>query len=53
MATDSHDLNAVIDRHLQAFDKPGVLSVRPGFKVTDDWLTSERAIVVTVAQQDR
>jgi hypothetical protein len=51
MATDSHDLNAVIDRHLHAFDKPGVLSVRPGFKVTNGWLTSQRAIVVTVRRK--
>src|SRR2546423_4903631 len=33
---------------MAAFDKPGVLSVRPGYKVTGDWLTSTRAVVVTV-----
>ncbi len=44
----SADIKAIIDSNLQAFDKPGVLSVRPGFKVTDDWLTSERSIVATV-----
>ena len=26
------DLNDVIDEHLSAFDKRGVLSIRPGFK---------------------
>ena len=31
-----------------AFDKPGVLSVRPGFKVKNDWLTNTQAVVVTV-----
>lgn len=51
MATDAHDLNAVIDRHLQALDKPGVLSVRPGFKVTNGWLTEQRAVVVTVRRK--
>ena len=45
------DLNAVIDQHLSAFDKPGVLSVRPGFKMTGDWLTDRRCIVVTVVKK--
>src|SRR5436305_1177398 len=44
----TEDLSAVIDQNMGAFDKPGVLSVRPGFKVTNDWLTGTRAIVVTV-----
>jgi hypothetical protein len=44
----TEDLSAVIDKNMGAFDKPGVLSVRPGYKVTDDWLTSTRSIVVTV-----
>jgi hypothetical protein len=46
MADGCPDLNAIIDEHLAAFDKPGVLSVRPGFKVTNDWLTDRRSIVV-------
>jgi hypothetical protein len=45
------DLNAVIDEQLTAFDKPGVLSVRPGFKMTGDWLTDRRCIVVTVVKK--
>jgi len=45
------DINAVIDRNLQTFDKPGVLSIRPGFKVTGDWLTSKPSIVVTVREK--
>src|SRR5262249_24315801 len=31
--------------------KPGVLSVRPGFKVKNDWLTGARSIVVTVRKK--
>ena len=44
----TEDLSAVIDENMAAFDKPGVLSVRPGYKVTNDWLTSTPSIVVTV-----
>lgn len=51
MAAELPDLNAVIDEHLAAFDKPGVLSVRPGFKVKNDWLTDARSIVVTVRRK--
>jgi hypothetical protein len=51
MAEDLSDLNAVIDANMAAFDKPGVLSVRPGFKVTKDWLTNTRSIVVTVRRK--
>ncbi len=51
MADGSPDLNAIIDEHLAAFDKPGVLSVRPGFKVTNAWLTDRRCIVVTVRRK--
>lgn len=53
MAVAPPDLNAVIDRHLAAFDKPGVLSVRPGFRVKDNWLTATPAIVVTVREKRR
>jgi hypothetical protein len=48
MAVDLSDVNAVIEKNMAAFDKPGVLSVRPGFKVTKDWLTNTKSIVVTV-----
>jgi hypothetical protein len=51
MAAQSADLNGVIDQHLAAFDKPGVLSVRPGFRVRNDWLTDQRCIVVTVRRK--
>jgi hypothetical protein len=48
MTEDLSGLDAVIEDHLADFHKPGVLSVRPGFKVTRDWLTNRRCIVVTV-----
>jgi hypothetical protein len=48
MTDDFSDVSAVIDENMAAFDKPGVLSVRPGYKVANDWLTSTRSIVVTV-----
>ncbi|HTA15204.1 MAG TPA: phospholipase D-like domain-containing protein [Solirubrobacteraceae bacterium] len=51
MALGSPDVNAVIARNLQVFDKPGVLSIRPGFKVTNNWLTSKHSIVATVLQK--
>ena len=51
MAAEPADLTAVIDARLAAFDKPGVLSVRPGFRVRNDWLTDQRCIVVTVRQK--
>src|ERR1700760_1413914 len=49
MPADLSGLNDVINQHLAELTKPGVLSVRPGYKVTGDWLTSTPAIVVTVA----
>jgi phosphatidylserine/phosphatidylglycerophosphate/cardiolipin synthase-like enzyme len=51
MPGDGTDLNALIDRHLAEFDRPGVLAVRPGYQVRDDWLTGRRAIVVTVVSK--
>ena len=51
MAVEQPDLNAIIDERLADFDKPGVLSVRPGFKVKNDWLTGAPSIVVTVRKK--
>jgi hypothetical protein len=45
------DLNEVIDQHLAALAKPGVLSVRPGYKAVGGWLTDQPAIVVTVGEK--
>jgi hypothetical protein len=40
---------SVIEEHLDALRQPGVLSIRPGYKVTKGWLTGGPAIVATVA----
>jgi hypothetical protein len=48
MAAELAALNSVIDRHIRALAKPGVLSVRPGYKVTNNWLTDTLSVVVTV-----
>ena len=53
MTEDLSGVSAVIDQNMAAFDKPGVLSVRPGYKVKNDWLTSTRSIVVTVRHKVR
>lgn len=49
--SDDAALGQLIDQHLSEFDKPGVLSVRPGYRMRDNWLTGERAVVVTVAHK--
>jgi phosphatidylserine/phosphatidylglycerophosphate/cardiolipin synthase-like enzyme len=41
-------LPGLIQRRLDAFRLPGVLSVRPGFQLIDGWVTGVPAIVVTV-----
>jgi hypothetical protein len=42
------DVSEVIDRNLALFDKPGVLSMRPGLKVKNDLFKNKLAIVVMV-----
>jgi phosphatidylserine/phosphatidylglycerophosphate/cardiolipin synthase-like enzyme len=42
------NIDALIAGHLHELDKPGVLSVRPGYEVSGGWLTGRRAIVATV-----
>ena len=49
----SADIERVIERHLSRFDRPRVLSVRPGFQITRGWLTGRPAIVVTVSRKLR
>jgi hypothetical protein len=51
MPEDLSGLNNIISEHLAELSKPGVLSVRPGYKVTNGWLTPAPAIVVTVAEK--
>ncbi|WP_460573124.1 phospholipase D-like domain-containing protein [Humibacter soli] len=50
MATTQEHVLRIIDAHLDELRQPGVLSVRPGFLLQDDWITDTRAIVVTVAR---
>ena len=45
------EIDNVIHAHLQELQKPGALSVRPGYEFTHGWLTGQPAIVVTVAQK--
>jgi hypothetical protein len=42
------EIAELISRHLAELRKPGVLSLRPGFQVTNGWLTGRPAIVATV-----
>lgn len=41
-------IDAVIGRNLAALQKPGVLSIRPGYQFAGGWLTRKPAIVVVV-----
>jgi hypothetical protein len=41
-------IDAVISRNLGALQKPGVLSIRPGYQLAGGWLTKKPSIVVTV-----
>ena len=43
-----NQLDAVIQKNLSALKKPGVMTVRPGYKITGGWITKQPAIVVTV-----
>jgi hypothetical protein len=48
-----HQIDAVIQRHIGRFGKPGVTSVRPGVRITKGWLTHDPAIVVSVRKKSR
>jgi len=41
-------IDAVIHRNIRALKKTGVLTVRPGYKMTGGWITDRPAIVATV-----
>jgi PLD-like domain len=41
-----NDLFPLIERHAGELKQPGVVSVRPGYKLENDWPTKEPAIVV-------
>jgi len=40
----------IIDAHLQELKQPGVLSIRPGYKLQNDWPTDQPAIVVITSK---
>jgi hypothetical protein len=44
----NHDIGQVIAHNRHALRRPGVLAVRPGYKMVTGWITRKRAIVVTV-----
>jgi hypothetical protein len=44
------DLLGVIERHKDELKKPGVISIRPGYRVENNWPTKEPAIVAVVSQ---
>src|SRR5262249_44554736 len=46
-------IDKIIVRNIKLFQKPGVTSVRPGFKATNGKLTHEPAIVVCVVEKKR
>lgn len=40
----------IIDAHLQELKQPGVVSIRPGYKLQNDWPTDQPAIVVITSK---
>jgi PLD-like domain len=45
------DITQLISAHLAELDRPGVLSVRPGYQISGGWLTGHPAVVVTVERK--
>jgi hypothetical protein len=45
---DHAKIDDVIKRNMHLFSVPGALTVRPGFKIKNGWITDKHAIVVTV-----
>ena len=45
------EIDQVIQKNFEVFKKPNVLTVRPGYKIKDHWITSQPAIVVTMEQK--
>jgi hypothetical protein len=43
-----HAIDETIQTNLKLFQKRGALTVRPGYKIKNGWITPEEAIVVTV-----
>jgi len=49
--SDFEQIDKTIQSNLNAFKKPGALTVRPGYKIKDGWITKQPAIVVTVQRK--
>jgi hypothetical protein len=45
------EIDQVIQANLPQFKKPGALTVRPGYKIRDGWITKDPAIVVAVREK--
>jgi hypothetical protein len=48
--TEHERIDRAIQANLPAFRRPGILTVRPGYRLVDGWITPEPAIVVTAAE---
>jgi len=44
-------IDQVIKKNLRSFRKKGALTVRPGYRMVEGWVTKQPAIVVTVEQK--
>ncbi|HEX4356877.1 MAG TPA: phospholipase D-like domain-containing protein [Pseudonocardia sp.] len=51
MDSDRQNVADVLLAHSNELNKPGVLSVRPGYEVSNGWFTGRPAIVATVARK--
>jgi len=45
---DHAKIDDIIKRNISVFSKPGAITVRPGFKISNGWITDKPSIVVTV-----
>ena len=51
MASTAPQISTIIHDNIGLLQKPGVLSVRPGYQISNGWLTGSPAIVVTVSHK--
>jgi hypothetical protein len=51
LAVNEADIDKAIQDHLDVFKKPGALTVRPGYKIKNGWITNRPAIIVTVRKK--
>ncbi|MFI5252940.1 MAG: phospholipase D-like domain-containing protein [Bacteroidota bacterium] len=48
---DTVAIDKAIAKNIHHFSKPGILSVRPGYKIKGGWITGQNAIVIMVAKK--